>query len=117
MLSLATEGPMTNSSGSSVENVMLEVTPPTMILNNSTGIVTRKYIRLPNASMFNRNSETSDLTDFGEAGMPDPELLIRTSGEQRISNYLLWQLSYAELYVTEVLWPEFKQENFFKESL
>jgi undecaprenyl diphosphate synthase len=41
------------------------------------------------------------------AGMPDPDLLIRTAGEMRISNYLLWQISYAELYVSEVLWPDF----------
>lgn len=41
------------------------------------------------------------------AGMPDPDLLIRTAGEMRISNYLLWQISYAELYVTDVLWPDF----------
>ncbi len=42
------------------------------------------------------------------AGLPDPDLLIRTSGEMRISNFLLWQIAYAELYVTEVLWPDFK---------
>jgi len=41
------------------------------------------------------------------AGMPDPDLLIRTGGEMRISNFLLWNLAYAELYFTEVLWPEF----------
>jgi undecaprenyl diphosphate synthase len=41
------------------------------------------------------------------AGMPDPDLLIRTAGEMRVSNYLLWQISYAELYVSEVLWPDF----------
>jgi len=41
------------------------------------------------------------------AGMPDPDLLIRTAGEMRISNYLLWQISYAEFYVTETLWPDF----------
>ena len=46
------------------------------------------------------------------AGMPDPDLLIRTSGEMRISNYLLWQISYAELYVTDVLWPDFGREDF-----
>lgn len=46
------------------------------------------------------------------AGMPDPDLLIRTSGEFRISNYLLWQISYAELYVTDVLWPDFGREEF-----
>jgi len=41
------------------------------------------------------------------AGLPDPDLLIRTSGEQRISNFLLWQIAYAEIHVTEVLWPDF----------
>ena len=46
------------------------------------------------------------------AGMPDPDLLIRTSGEMRISNYLLWQISYAEIYVTDVLWPDFGREEF-----
>jgi len=45
-------------------------------------------------------------------GMPDPELIIRTGGEMRLSNYLLWQAAYAELYVTEVLWPDFTPEHF-----
>jgi len=44
------------------------------------------------------------------AGEPDPDLLIRTSGEQRISNFLLWQLAYAELHITDVLWPDFDAE-------
>lgn len=44
-------------------------------------------------------------------GMPDPDLLIRTSGEMRISNFLLWQISYAELWVTETLWPEFNRQH------
>ena len=47
------------------------------------------------------------------AGMPDPDLVIRTAGEMRISNYLLWQISYAELWVTEKCWPEFGQEELF----
>jgi undecaprenyl diphosphate synthase len=42
------------------------------------------------------------------AGLPDPDLLVRTAGERRLSNFLLWQLSYAEIHVTEVLWPEFR---------
>lgn len=46
--------------------------------------------------------------------MPDPELLIRTSGEQRLSNYLLWQIAYTELYFTPVLWPDFTKENLFE---
>ncbi len=45
------------------------------------------------------------------AGLPDPDLLIRTSGELRISNFLLWQISYAELWVTDTLWPEFDREH------
>jgi undecaprenyl diphosphate synthase len=45
--------------------------------------------------------------------MPDPDLLVRTSGEFRISNYLLWQLAYAELYFTDVLWPDFRREHLF----
>ena len=45
------------------------------------------------------------------AGMPDPELLIRTSGEQRISNFLLWQLAYTELYITDLLWPDFRRST------
>ncbi len=47
-------------------------------------------------------------------GIPDPDLLIRTSGELRISNFLLWQLAYSELYFTDCLWPEFTTEEFYK---
>jgi undecaprenyl diphosphate synthase len=46
--------------------------------------------------------------------IPDPELLIRTSGEQRISNFLLWQLAYTELYFTETLWPDFRKPDLYK---
>jgi undecaprenyl diphosphate synthase len=45
---------------------------------------------------------------------PDPELMIRTSGEYRISNFLLYQLAYAELYFTNVRWPDFRKENFYE---
>ena len=48
------------------------------------------------------------------AGQPDPDLLIRTSGEQRLSNFLLWQISYAELYLTPKLWPDFGKEDFLE---
>jgi undecaprenyl diphosphate synthase len=47
-------------------------------------------------------------------GVPDPELMIRTSGEIRISNFLLWQLAYTELYFTKILWPDFGKEEFYK---
>jgi undecaprenyl diphosphate synthase len=46
--------------------------------------------------------------------MPDPELLIRTSGERRISNFLLWQLAYTELYFSPVLWPDYRKEHFYE---
>lgn len=46
------------------------------------------------------------------AGMPDPDLLIRTSGEFRVSNFLLWQISYTEIHITETLWPDFRREQF-----
>lgn len=48
------------------------------------------------------------------SAMPDPELMIRTSGEHRISNYLLWQLAYSELYFTPKLWPDFRREDLFE---
>ena len=48
------------------------------------------------------------------AGMPHPDLLVRTSGEQRISNHLLWQLAYAEFYFTPVLWPDFDAEGLYE---
>ena len=48
------------------------------------------------------------------AGQPDPDLLIRTSGELRVSNFLLWQIAYAEIWVTEVLWPDFRRQHFLE---
>ncbi len=59
----------------------------------------------------------SDMTEqvfasyLDTAGIPDPDLLIRTSGELRLSNYLLWQLAYSEIYVTDCLWPDFNKEE------
>jgi undecaprenyl diphosphate synthase len=57
---------------------------------------------------------TPELIDsrLNTAGMPDPDLLIRTSGEMRISNFLLWQLSYTEIHVTKKFWPDFQREDF-----
>ena len=59
---------------------------------------------------------TSELFDsyLTTAGIPDPELLIRTSGEHRISNFLLWQSAYTEFYFTEILWPDFKKEHLYE---
>ncbi|MGD0841773.1 MAG: isoprenyl transferase [Candidatus Acidiferrales bacterium] len=51
------------------------------------------------------------------AGLPDPDLLIRTSGEMRVSNFLLWQIAYAEMYVTETLWPDFTRAELYRALL
>lgn len=58
--------------------------------------------------------ETTISAHMTTAGIPDPDLLIRTSGEYRISNFLLWQLAYSELYFTDCYWPEFSREEFYK---
>ena len=70
-----------------------------------------------------RNPEMLDnleISDFDQylvtAGIPDPDLIIRTSGEQRISNYLLWQGAYSEFYFTDVMWPDFRKEA-YREAL
>jgi len=57
----------------------------------------------------------ADNLDTGE--MPDPDLLIRTGGEARLSNFLLWQISYAEIYFTETMWPDFRKEVFLQALL
>jgi len=64
-------------------------------------------------------SVTEELFECGlyTSGMPDPELLIRTSGELRISNFLLWQLAYTEFYCTDVLWPDFDRYEFLRALL
>src|SRR5258708_19219844 len=58
---------------------------------------------------------------FGEflytAGQPDPDLLIRTSGEMRVSNFLLWQIAYSEIWVTETLWPDFRRHDLLQAVL
>ncbi|GAA4426292.1 isoprenyl transferase [Pontibacter saemangeumensis] len=59
-------------------------------------------------------NEAAIAAHLSTAGIPDPELLIRTSGEQRISNFLLWQLAYTELYITELLWPDFRREQLYE---
>jgi len=65
-------------------------------------------------SAINADLVSSNLTT---REIPDPELLIRTSGEHRVSNFLLWQIAYSEFHFTEVLWPDFKREDLFKAVL
>jgi undecaprenyl diphosphate synthase len=65
-----------------------------------------------------RRSRRAALRDFlYTAGQPDPDLLIRTSGEMRVSNYLLWQIAYAEIYVTDTLWPDFRRRHLLEAVL
>lgn len=61
--------------------------------------------------------ETTISSNLNTAGIPEPELLIRTSGEYRISNFMLWELAYGEFYFTDVFWPEFDQNTFYKAVL
>jgi undecaprenyl diphosphate synthase len=60
-------------------------------------------------------AEQLDEQQFGQfmytAGQPDPDLLIRTSGEMRVSNFLLWQIAYSEIWVTDTLWPDFRRRH------
>jgi undecaprenyl diphosphate synthase len=69
-----------------------------------------------NSSSFRVDEETVSRHLY-TAGLPDPDLLIRTSGEMRVSNFLLWQIAYAEIYVTETLWPDFSRARLFEALL
>ena len=62
----------------------------------------------------NEISESDIERHLYTAGLPDPDLLIRTSGELRVSNFLLWQIAYSEIYVTETLWPDFRRASLFE---
>ena len=76
-------------------------------IKNISKKVVNKELDIEN---INENIINNHLYTFN---LPDVDLMIRTSGEQRISNFLLWQMAYAELYFTEVLWPDFRKENLF----
>jgi len=95
---------------------------PGMILNLALSYGSRfEIVRAARIMAGKCVSGQFDPEDFSEqlfashlytAGLPDPDLLIRTGGESRLSNFLLWQLSYAELYITETMWPDFNAERF-----
>jgi len=70
--------------------------------------VTQQHLTIDD---INEDVFTAQLTTHN---MPDPELMIRTSGEHRVSNFLLWQMAYTELYFTETLWPDFRREDLFE---
>ncbi|HVA72152.1 MAG TPA: isoprenyl transferase [Candidatus Limnocylindrales bacterium] len=73
-------------------------------------------VRLNGLAAFRADEQT--ISDhLYTAGLPDPDLLIRTSGEMRVSNFLLWQIAYAELYITDALWPDFSREKLLEAFL
>ncbi len=76
----------------------------------------KKLLNDRNKNLISADEITEELFAkyLNTAGIPDPELLIRTSGELRISNYLLWQIAYTELYITPKLWPEFNKEDLYE---
>lgn len=81
------------------------------ILNASKKLIEKGIQGSISAADLNESDFANELTTVG---MPDPEFLIRTSGERRISNFLLWQLAYAEFYFTNELWPDFNQDSFYR---
>ena len=91
-----------------------------LALNYSARWELTRAMRLIAEKVENGTLASADITDahiaqhLTTANIPDPALLIRTSGEHRISNFLLWQLSYSELYFTETMWPDFRKEDLYK---
>jgi len=77
---------------------------------------TRKISRLVKAGQIDTEHINEELfsSSLSTKGIPDPELLIRTSGETRLSNFLLWQIAYSELYFTDIFWPQFNKEAFYQ---
>jgi len=76
----------------------------------------RRIARKVQRGELNPNAITPDTVTehLSTAGIPDPDLLIRTSGEMRLSNFYLWQIAYSELYVTETLWPDFREREYLE---
>lgn len=80
-----------------------------------TNAVKQIATRIEKGELRAENIDSSVLEEFlNTAGIPEPELLIRTSGEYRISNFLLWQIAYSELYFSDTLWPDFRREHLYE---
>ncbi len=94
-----------------------------LILNLALNYGGRDEIIRAINNILNEHGKKTDITPeifsryLYTADLPDPDLLIRTSGEKRISNFLLWQIAYTELYFTPVLWPDFKENDFLEAIL
>ena len=89
-----------------------------LVLNIALNYGSRQEILMACKNLIDKgiqNPTEQDLSDsLYTRGLPDPDLLIRTSGEMRISNFLLWQIAYTEIYITDVLWPDFDEDEFCK---
>jgi len=76
-------------------------------------------VRLIAQEVLDKKINTNDITEttvsdrLSTNGIPDPDLLVRTGGEKRISNFLLWQMSYSEFYFTDIYWPDFREEELY----
>src|SRR5436190_16937030 len=92
----------------------------TLALSYSSRWEITDAVRKISAKVLRQELHPSEITEktvsqhLNTSGYPDPELMIRTSGEYRVSNYLLWQLAYAELYFTPKLWPDFRKEDLYE---
>jgi undecaprenyl diphosphate synthase len=92
-----------------------------LVLNVALNYGSRQEILMACKSLIDKGIKNPTEKDFEDClytrGLPDPDLLIRTSNEKRISNFLLWQIAYTEIYITDVLWPDFNEEEFCKAIL
>ncbi len=89
-----------------------------LVLNVALNYGSRQEILRACKNLIDKGIKNPTEQDFSDSlytkGLPDPDLLIRTSGEKRLSNFLLWQIAYTEIYVTKTLWPDFTEEDFYK---
>ncbi len=105
---------LTQKNTSMVLNLALSYGSREEIVNTIKKISKKVVNKQLSIEEINENTINNHLYTFT---LPDVDFLIRTSGEKRISNFLLWQIAYAELYFTNVLWPDFRKEDFFKAIL
>jgi len=105
---------LTQNNSAMVLNLALSYGSREEIVNTIRKISKKVVNKQLSIEEINENTINNHLYTFT---LPDVDFLIRTSGEKRISNFLLWQIAYAELYFTDVLWPDFRKEDFFKAIL
>ena len=98
-----------------VVNSFNEIVPGHVGLNDITEAVKKLAHRVKDGEISPDDIDDDMISaHLSTAEIPDPELIIRTSGEYRLSNFLLWQLAYSELYITETYWPDFRRDELYK---